>query len=442
MLFCEILALIPGEVCMKAFPSRNEIKAFPFVLLALAVFAVPVMGEDWPCWRGPRLDGIVRETGLLKQWPKDGPRQLWQVKLSGGFSAVVVADGKLFTQTKEENQEVVVCMEAATGRECWRYRYDCDYSAHPTFTGGGMPSSRTGPRATPVVDGGRVYSLGATGILHCLEAKTGKKVWQQDLLKIAERTCPSHGFCGCPLVVGECVFVEMGGTNGKSIAALNKHDGSVVWQALDDPIGQATPVWVEAGSSSQIIFFTGAGAIGVTPQNGKLLWRYPWKTRFDLNIATPIYADGQVFVSSNYGSGGAVFRLGDNREPETIWKSQAMQNHISTSVLYEGYLYGFSEQRLRCVDFRTGAVKWDKIGLGKGTLVVADGRLIVLGDHGQLVLARASPTAYSEISRSQIFDKDTLTWTVPVVSGGHLFLRSQNALAAFDLSEAGKSIGD
>jgi len=138
---------------MMALPFRNESKVFALVVLSLAIFAVgPVKAEDWPCWRGPRLDGISRETGLLKQWPKDGPKQLWQVKLSGGFSSVVVADGKLFTQTKEKNQELVVCLEAATGQECWRYRYDCDYTAHPTFTGGGMPSSRTGPRATPVVD--------------------------------------------------------------------------------------------------------------------------------------------------------------------------------------------------------------------------------------------------------------------------------------------------
>src|SRR5262249_48163667 len=180
-----------------------------------------------------------------------------------------------------------------TGKECWSFRYDCDYAAHPTFTGGGMPTSRTGPRATPVVDGGRVYSLGATGTLLCLKAQTGRKTWQQDLLKIAGRNCPSHGYCGSPLIVGERIFVEAGGSNGKSIAALDKKDGSVVWQALDDPIGQATPVWADVSGSAQVIFFTGAGAIGVAPENGKLLWRYPWKTRFDLNIATPISADGK-----------------------------------------------------------------------------------------------------------------------------------------------------
>jgi outer membrane protein assembly factor BamB len=408
------------------------------VVTTLAVFfgachKQSAKAEDWPRWRGPRLDGISRETGLLSAWPKDGARQLWKVALSGGFSSVAVADGRLFTQTKEESQEVVLCLDAGTGKEIWRYRYPCDYTAFPTFTGGGMPQSRTGPRATPVVDGDRVYTQGATGVLLCLEAMTGTKVWQQDLLKIADRECPTHGFCGSPLVVGERLYVQPGGRKGKSIAALDKKDGKVVWQALDDGIGQATPIWVEAGGSPQLIFFTGAGAIGVSPQDGKLLWRYPWKTRFDLNIATPIYQDGKVFISSNYGSGGAVFRLTGKTEPDTLWKSLAMQNHISTSLLYDGHLYGFSEQRLRCVDFQTGKIQWDKSGLGRGTLVIADGHLIILGDHGDLVLAKLTPVAYTEISRCQVFDKQTLTWTVPVVSGGRLFVRSQNALSALDL---------
>jgi outer membrane protein assembly factor BamB len=390
--------------------------------------------EDWPRWRGPRGDGISRETGLLKKWPADGLKQLWTADLSGGFSSVAVADGKVFTQTKEKNQELVLCLDAATGKEVWRYRYDCDYAAYKSFTGGGMPASRTGPRATPTVGGNRVYTLGATGILLCLDVKTGEKVWQQDLLKIGDSDCPRHGYCCCPLVVGDRIYVHPGGTKGKSIAALDKKDGSVVWQALDDPIGEGSPIWIEYDGKPQIIFFTGAGAVGVAPKDGQAIWRYPWKTQYDLNIATPIYADGSVFISSNYGTGAAVFRLTDKAEPETVWKEKSMQNHISTSVLYEGYLYGFSEQRLRCVDFKTGEVKWDKMGLGKGSLVVADGHLIVLGDHGELVLAKATPDKYTEESRFQVFDKEKLTWTVPVLSDRRLFIRHENALVAFELS--------
>jgi outer membrane protein assembly factor BamB len=419
--------------------AARAIKLVAVVGLLLAgQVSRPARGEDWPCWRGPHRDGISQETGLLKEWPEDGPTQLWKVDLGGGFSSVVVADRWLFTQTKEKNQEVVLCLDAATGKDLWRYRYDCDYAAYPTFTGGGMPASRTGPRSTPTVDGNRLYALGATGTLFCLETKTGKKVWQQDLLAVAGTSCPRHGYCGCPLVIGDRIYLNPGGPKGKSIAALDKKDGSVVWQALDDPIGESTPVWIDSDSAPQVIFFTGTAAVGVQAKDGKLLWRYPWKTQFDLNIATPIYADGKVFLSSNYGTGAALLRLNDTGEPETVWKSNAMQNHFTTSVLYKGHLYGFSDARLRCVDFETGKVQWDRVGLGKGSLVVADGQLVLLGDHGQLVLARATPEKYTEISRCQVFDRDTLTWTVPVVSGGRLFVRSQYALLALDVSARGK----
>jgi outer membrane protein assembly factor BamB len=419
---------------MKPFRSGGTSTLLVIVITCFATLPEqPGKAEDWPRWRGPQLDGIARETGLLKIWPKDGPRQLWKVPLGGGFSAVAVAQGRLFTQTKENNQEVVLCLDPASGRELWRYGYDCDYAAYPSFTGGGMPKSRTGPRATPTVDGDRVYTQGATGILLCLEANTGKRVWQQDLLKIAARECPTHGYCGCPLILGDRLYVQLGGPAGKAIAALDKKDGRVLWQALNEMLAPSSPIAIEAGGAPQVVFFLGKAAVGVAPEDGKLLWRYPWSTRFDLNIATPVYADGQVFISSNYGSGGAVFRLTKQAEPETVWKTPAMQNHISTSVLYQGNLYGFSEQRLRCVDFQTGKVHWDKAGLGRGSLLIADGHLIILGDHGELVLAKATPAEFAEVSRCQVFDKETLTWTVPVLSDGRLYVRSENTLLALDL---------
>jgi outer membrane protein assembly factor BamB len=411
--------------------------AVPVALLG-TLLAAAAWADDWPRWRGPRLDGISRETGLLREWPRGGPRPLWKAELSGGFSSVAIAGGRLVTQTKEKNQEVVLCLDAATGKDLWRYRYACDYGAHPTFTGGGRPQSRTGPRATPAIDGDRVYTLGATGILLCLELKTGKKFWEQNLLKMAAIDCPRHGYCACPLVVGDRIYVHPGGPGGKSVAALDKKDGRVVWQALDDPIGEASPVWAEVHGTAQVIYFTGVGAVGMAAKDGKLLWRYPWKTRYDLNIATPVYADGKVFVSSDYGVGGAVLRLKEKGDLETVWKSTSMRNHFSTSVLYEGHLYGFSADRLRCVEFATGKVKWDKADLGRGSVLIAGGDLIALGDHGQLVLARATPAKYAPVSRCQVFDKATLTWTVPVVAGGRLFVRSEDALVALDVSEKGK----
>jgi outer membrane protein assembly factor BamB len=411
-----------------------------FVLVFGAGFGTPqARGEDWPRWRGPRGDGVSRETGLLKEWPAEGPKRLWKAALSGGFSSVAVAGGRVFTQTKEKKQEVVVCFDAASGKELWRHRYDCDYADHPTLTGG-YPRGKwlSGPRATPAVDGDRVYTIGVTGVLLCLEAKTGKQVWRRDLLALGKRECHPQGYISSPLVAGDRVYVHPGGPNGRSIAALDKKDGSVAWQALDDPQGHGSPIEIRFGGAAQIVYFTGAGAVGVEPKTGKPLWRYLWKTRFDLNIATPLYSDGRVLVSSGYGTGAAVFRLTRKGEPETVWKKKVLENHFATSVLYKGRVYGFSEYRFRCVDFETGRFLWGTPGLGKGSLLIAGGRLILLTDHGKLILARTDADKYTPISRHQVFDKDTLTWTAPVLSGGVLFVRCENALVAIDVRSKGK----
>lgn len=396
----------------------------------------PARGDDWPCWRGPQRDGISQETGLLNEWPKDGPRRLWQADLAGGFSSVAVAGGKVIAHTKGDKQEVVLCFDAATGKQLWRYAYDCDYSVYPEMKGGVPPKLwLSGPRATPALDGDRAYTLGTTGILLCLDLRDGRKIWGQDLLKLSGRDkCVRQGYCASPLIIGDRLYVHPAGANGKSIAALDKKDGRVIWQALDDPPGHGTPVWAEINGTPQLVFFTTLGAVGVDPKDGRALWRYPWSTQYDLNLATPIVADDMVFISSNYGSGAALFRVTGKGEPQTIWRSKAMQSHFATAVLYQGYLYGFSEARLRCVEFRTGNIKWDKPGLGKGSLLLADGKLIVLGEHGELVLAKATPEKYVELSRAQVFDRDALTWTVPAFADGRLFVRTETALLALDLS--------
>jgi outer membrane protein assembly factor BamB len=413
------------------FREHSPIGFIAIIITLFATFAVTA--EDWPRWRGLRQDGISNETGLLKQWSPEGPKRLWSAPLTGGFSSLVVFDNKVCTQTRENKQEVVVCLDAATGKDVWRYKYDADYDAHPSFSGGPVPESRTGPRATPAVDGDRIYTVGATGLVHGLNAKTGQKIWQQDLIKIGGGKVPMHGFSNSPLIAGDHLYINPGGGNGKSIAALSKKDGSVAWQALDDPIGHSSAVWAEIAGVPQVIFFTGIAAVGVNPKDGNLLWRYPWKTTYDLNIASPIHSNNTVFISSNYGSGAAVFRVNDKNETETVWKEMSMQSHFATPVLYEGHVYGFSENRLRCVDFATGKLVWDKLGFGRGSLTIADGNLVLLGDHGQLALAKASPKGFSEISRKQLFDEKILTWTVPVVSGGRLFVRHENELVALDL---------
>ena len=222
-----------------AFRFQSAIRLITTVLTVLAASSGrPGRAEDWPCWRGPRQDGISQETDLLEEWPRPDPF-LWKAALSGGFSAVAVADGRVFTQTKEKNQEVVLCLDAATGKELWHTATTATTPLTHPSPAKARPQARTGPRATPTVEGDRVYSVGATGILLCLEARTGKRIWQQDLLKLGGRDCPPHGYCSSPLVKGDRVYVHPGGPKGKSLAALDKKDEAVVWQALDDPVGDA-----------------------------------------------------------------------------------------------------------------------------------------------------------------------------------------------------------
>jgi outer membrane protein assembly factor BamB len=386
---------------------------------------------DWPCWRGRHFDGVSREAGLLKKWPEGGPRLLWRAELSGGFSTVAVAGGRLYTLTaKDKKEEIVLCLDAASGKELWRYRYPCDYDRLVNL----RENYDSGPRATPAVGGKFVYTLGTGGTLLCLECATGKKAWQRDLLEMAGRKCPPQGYCSSPLIVGAHLYVHPGGGRGNSVAALDKKTGRTVWQALDDEPSYATPVPLTFQGATQIVYFTGQAVVGVAPKDGRLLWRVPWETSPPIHGATPICSEGQVFISSNYGTGAALLRLRKEGGPEVVWKSRVMQNQYATSVLYRGALYGFSGFRLCCVDLASGKLLWSKAGLGKGSLLVADGHLVILSERGELILAEATPKAYVEKARCKPFPKGPCC-SVPVLAGGRLYLRNEKLLLALDLQE-------
>ena len=397
----------------------------------LALLGVPsAEADDWPNWRGPHHDGISRETGLLTSWPEQGPKVLWEAELTGGYSSVAMAGGRLFTQSKDNAEETVLCFDAAGGTKVWEFRYPCDYEDHTEHLD---QRFKSGPRATPAVDGDRVYTIGTAGDLFCLEAATGKEVWHRNLMQMVGRTIPEYGYCNSPFIVGERLFVHPGGLDGNSIAALDKRDGNILWQALDDKIGWATPIHYEfqPGGPGQLVYFTATGPVAVSPTDGKLLWRHEWRTEFDLNVAAPIYSAGRLFISSNYGRGGALLQLKHEGNPDVVWQNQSMANHFSCSVLIDGNLYGFSGARLRCVEFATGKIKWDKAGVGKGSLIVADGHLIALGEEGTLVLAEVTPREYIEKARWHALDGTC--WSAPVLANGRLFVRHETRMLALDV---------
>lgn len=399
----------------------------------LAPFAVSlsVGGEDdsagfteWHQWRGPKRDGISRETNLLTNWPSSGVPLLWKVPGGDGFSSLAVSEGRLYTMVDRDGAEWVICLDTETGMELWKVRSADSYKE---YQGG------NGPRSTPTIDQERVYTLGATGALFCLDKKSGKVEWQRNILQDFGAENLHWGTSTSPLVEGELLLVNVGAP-GASVVAFNKHNGEVVWKTLDDIAGYSSPIAITVDGVREIVFFGGKSIFGVSPQDGSLHWRHPWMTLSEMNIATPIFSDPYLFVASGRGTGSGVFRLGrngDSVKADVVWSDTIMQNHFNSCVLIEGHVYGFDNSILKCVRLEDGETVWADRSVGKGALIAAQGHLFIVGERGMVGVAEASPEAYREVGRMQVLEYKS--WTPPALSGGKLFIRDQKNIACLDL---------
>ena len=394
-------------------------------IVLLVVGQVSAQTANWPQWRGPNRDGISKETGLLKQWPAEGPPLVWKASGAGrGYSSFSVVNGKLYTMGVRGNREFVIAFDVATGKEAWA-------TAH----GGAFHNDRgDGPRGTPTVDGERIYSLGGNGDLSCLDAATGKIVWTKNILKEFGASNIQWGISESPLVIGNKVLVNAGGP-GASIVALNKADGSVIWKSQSDEAGYSSAMPLQVNGGTQVVFFTAARAVGLDLNDGRLLWEYRRPANDTANVATPIVKANRVFISSDYGAGGGVVEIKPDNKAQEIWFTKDMRNHHSSSVLVGDYLYGFSSAILTAIKFDTGEIAWRDRSVGKGSLVYADGNLYCFSENGVVGLVEATPTGYKEKGRFRIPQDSLPTWTHPVVAGGRLYLRDQDTIYAFDIRE-------
>lgn len=398
-------------------------------------------GEGWPQWRGPNRDGVSTETGLLTAWPEDGPKVLWNTPVGEGYSSVVVANGYVFTMLQDGDYEAVVCWEAETGRERWRFKYPARF----------RNQYGNGPRSTPAIAGEHIYTVGGTGIMHCLKAFTtnpaGEVVWHKDLLEEFAGRSPEWGVAFSPLVDVGLVFVMPGGPDGRAVAALDKDTGAVVWKNLDDRPSYSSPVAAQLAGRRQVVFLTGKRLVGVAAATGRLLWEFPWDAGLShapTNIATPlvIHLDvgDYVFISSGYGRGCALFKIepdGEGCRVSQVYRNNNMGTIFSSCVRQGDYLYGFDEITPKCIDLRSGAVQWawKKAGFGKGALTLADGHLIILGDQGILALAVADPQKYREVARFEHSDQPS-SWTVPVFTDGRLYVRDKSRIVCYDVRKS------
>ena len=385
------------------------------------------VAADWPQWRGPNRDGHSADTGLLKQWPEGGPKLLWKASGLGiGYAGVSVVGDRLFTMGDLGDANYLIAVDGADGHILWKTKVG--KAGAPGW--GGF----AGPRCTPTVDDNLVFAVGQYGEVLCADAAAGTEIWRKNYAKDFGGSLPEWGFCGMPLVDGEQVILVPGGKQG-DLAAVNKKTGKLIWQSKDftDSIHYSSPILVEIGGVRQIV-------AGVRAADGQLLWRAARKGSTAV-VPTPIYHDGQVYVSSGYGAGCNLFKItpADGKfSAEQVYANKVMGNHHGGVVLVGKYLYGFSDGKgWTCQDFESGTDVWRQQGkLGKGSLVYADGLLYLRAeaDKGTVAIIAASPDGYKELGRFDPPDRsEKNSWPHPVVTGGRLYLRDQDVLQCYDV---------
>lgn len=385
---------------------------------------------DWPQWRGPNRDDVSKETGLLKKWPAGGPKRAWVSEDAGlGYSGFSVVGGKLYTMGLFDAEEKLICLDTATGKKLW------ETVVGPILKNGWGD----GPRATPTVANGMVYATGGTGEILCADAATGKSIWTKSMTKDLGGKIQSWGYTESPLVDGDLVIVTPGGSKG-AVAALNAKTGKVEWQTSDvtENAQYSSVIPITRNGEREYVQLLMSSILGVSTK-GEVLWKadFPGKTAV---IPTPIYSDGQVYVSAGYGVGCKAVKI-DGGTATEVYSNTNMENHHGGVILIDGLLYGHSGKGdWTCQDFKTGEIVWQNKGVGKGAVTSADGMLYCLSESdGTVALVEVSKNGWEEKGRfkleatsSQRNPKGKI-WTHPVISNGKLYLRDQEFISCYDV---------
>jgi len=372
-------------------------------VVAALVFCATASGDDWPNWRGPNWDGTTSEK--VGNVDLANANVLWRATVGKGWSSVAVAAERAYTMGNSKNQDTVFCFNATTGKVVWQKSYDC------------KAGNYAGPRSTPTVAGDRVYTLSRAGHLNCYDAANGDVKWST---KIAARP-PSWGFTGSPRLLGKRLIVNVGGKG----LAYDVDTGEKVWGNTGGKSGYATPVIVDKGDDASVLVFSSKSLYRLKAADGSVTWSYPWQTKYDVNAADPmVLPNGNVFISSGYNHGCAMLTA-DGRK---LWENRNMRNHFNTCVLKDGFIYGIDDNQLRCLDAKTGTVKWTERSPRKGGLILADDTLVILGERGELILAKATSDRFEAITRGSVISGRC--WTPPTMSNGRVFCRTSDGKVA------------
>ena len=415
-----------------AMARRALIPALVLVLvLPTAAAAEPT--DNWTQWGGPRTDFKAPAVGIADSWGEFGPKQLWSRELGDGYSTILVEDGRLYTMYRSGDMEAAICMDAGTGETIWEHKYNHDpHPGHATQFG-------TGPRATPLISGERIYTIGVAGMMHSLKKEDGEVVWGHNLWgeNFGGNKLP-HGYSSSPIEYQDTVIALVGG-EGKSIVAFNKADGSVAWQSMSYKNSYATPQILEVDGQEQLVAFMAKELIGADPGTGEELWRYPQENQWEQNINPPALVDGQYLFLSSPQAGARGLKLSNQdgkTQVEELWSSRKIQFYHVTSVNDGDWVYGSSGTRspafMSAVNVKTGEIPWRKRGIGKANSVYADGRVVVLDEDGKLYLTTATPEDLTIHSEVELLDR--VAWSAPTIVGKNMYVRDKVKIMALDLS--------
>jgi outer membrane protein assembly factor BamB len=392
---------------------------------------VVAVGADWPQFLGPNRNATSPEKGLLATWGEKGPPVVWQKEVGEGYSSPVVAGGRVVLFHRVGDEEVVQCLDAATGKESWKHTTPTSFRDR---LGKG-----DGPRSTPCVAGGKVYTLSPGGLLLCLNLEDGKKAWQRALLDDYEVPLSFFGVGTSPLVEGELVLVNVGGKDA-GVVAFHKDSGKEVWKATSQGASYASPVAATLDGVRRILFFTREGFVALDPATGEVHGNKRWRSRNNasVNAATPVVCDDCVFLSACYGTGAILLRVKKDAIEEVWSNDESLSCHFGTPVYRDGLLYGFEGRqeegaKLRCVEAKTGKVRWTADGYGSGSLILADGRLIVLSEGGELVLVEPDGDKCREVARAQVLSGTCRAHLA--LADGRLYGRDAKKLVCWNLKK-------
>jgi outer membrane protein assembly factor BamB len=400
--------------------------------LLLFLFAPTNAQTDWSQWGGPTRNFVSNSKGLAASWPEKGPRQLWSRPLGQGHSSILASGNTLYTMYSQGEQEVVIALAADTGKTIWEHKYDAP-------TAGMNYKEGLGPHSTPLLAGDRLFTVGAIGKFYALDKKTGKVLWFHDLWKEYNGTKMDRGYSCSPLLYKNTIILTLGG-QGQTLIAFNPNDGTVAWKSQSLDMSPASPIIINVDGQDQLVAFMGKQIVGVNPNNGELLWTHPHVTDWGLNISTPVWGnDNLLFLSSAYSGGSRVLKLAQTGGKTTVtelWFNNRLRVHHGTAIRIGDYVYAssgdFGPAFFAAVNVKTGEIAFQDRSFPKTSFLYADGKLIMLDEDGNLVLATVSPTGLKVISKVSLMKN--LAWTVPTLVGTKLYLRDRQTMMAVDLS--------